>query len=611
MHQPNKILTWALAFFVALLLLLIGLYPQLRLRQLRGDDYQNIYAYNDLDETAYAAYLQALIDNRPRRNNPYTGVDDAPDKPQPESLFSVQFFAPSMVAFAARACGADASAAMIWAGALAGFLTAFAMFWLALRLTENAWFASAATLVVLCGGVLAIGEGAISEMRFGWAAYPYFPFLRRYVPAVPFPFFWTLLLTVWLLLTSDKLITRIFYVILASLCFAALVYSYFYLWTTAAAWLACLALMWLVFRPLNWLKDWQAIAVLGGLAILSLAPYAVMLGNRDRVMDDVQLLVLTRMPDLLRAPEVISCASLALLSFGVWRKRFSPDDKRALFAASLALVPFAVFNQQIVTGRSLQPIHYQVFIVNYVALFALCAALFLVRRKRADKTESFGSKNFGKLIFPLIALAACGWGAVEAVYTTAPVSDANVIRDDARIVGERLRQLAQTELFDENGLRKTVLAINIVQGDDLPTVAPQAVLWARHGHVFTGETVAQNKLRFYHYLHFAGADETILSSNLRSGEVITTIALFGWDRLTGRLSSAARPLTELEIRREADNFLMFRQNFDRAEAARLPLSYLVIDADANFDFNEIDRWYERGASEKFGKYLLFRLKLRN
>ena len=595
---------------VAFFLLLVGLYPQIRLRQLRADDYQGIYAYNDLDETAYAAYLQALIDNRPRRNNPYTGVDDAPGKPQPESLFSVQFFAPSIVAVAARIFGADASAAMIWTGALAGFFTALAMFWLALRLTENAWFASAATLVVLCGGVLAIGEGAISEIRFGWAAYPYFPFLRRYVPAVPFPFFWTFAAAVWLMLTSDKLVKRIFLLILASLCFAALVYSYFYLWTTAAAWLCCLALVWLLFRPANLRKDLQALAVLGGLMILSLVPYAVLLGNRDRVMDDVQLLVLTRMPDLLRAPEVLSCGTLALLCFGVWRKRFLPTEKAVLFAASLALVPFAVFNQQILTGRSLQPIHYQVFIVNYVALFALCLALFLVCREGRDKAESFSGKNFDRLSLPLIALAACGWGAVEAVYTTEPVSDANVIRDDARIVGERLRELAKTELFDENGLRKMVLAVNIVQGDDLPTVAPQAVLWARHGHVFTGESAAQNKLRFYHYLHFAGADETILASNLRSGEVITTIALFGWDRLTGRLSNAARPLTDLEIRNETNNFRLFRLNFDRAEAARLPLSYLVIDDSTNFNFTEIDRRYERGNSEKFGKYLLFRLKLR-
>lgn len=599
-------MTWILAFFIALFLLLIGLYPQIRLRQLRADDYQGIYAYNDLDETAYAAYLQALIDNRPRRNNPYTGVDDAPGKPQPESLFSVQFFAPSLVAIAARAFGANASTAMIWASALAGFFTALAMFWLALRLTENAWFAAATTLVVLCGGVLTVGEGAISEIRFGWAAYPYFPFLRRYVPAVPFPFFWTLLATVWLLLKSDKLIKRIFCVILASLCFAALVYSYFYLWTTAAAWLGCLALVWLLFRPVNWLKDWQALMVLGGLMILSLVPYAVLLANRDRMMDDVQLLVLTRMPDLLRAPEVLSSASLALLCFGVWRKRFLPNDKAVLFVASLALVPFAVFNQQILTGRSLQPIHYQIFIVNYVALFALCLALFLVCRENTDKF-----KRFGNLIFPLIALAAGGWGAVEAVYTTEPVREANLIRDDARIVGERLRELAATELFDENGNRKTVLAINIVQGDDLPTVAPQAVLWARHGHVFTGESAAQNKLRFYHYLHFAGADEAILRSNLLNDEVITTIALFGWDRLTGRLSNAARPLTVQEINRETDNFRAFRHKFDRAEAARLPLSYLVIDDSANFNFAEIDRWYERGGGEDCGKYLLFRLKLRD
>lgn len=179
------------AFFI-----FIGLYPQTRLRIERAGAYNGIYAYNDLDEPAYAAYLQSQIDNRPRRSNPYTGADDAPGKAQPESLFSIQFAAPGMLAVVARMFGWDASAAMIFGGAFAAFAAALTIFYLLRALAENDLFAAAGTLAVLCLGVLAIGEGAIAEILTGAAAYPYFPFLRRYVPAIGFAFFWLFCLCV-------------------------------------------------------------------------------------------------------------------------------------------------------------------------------------------------------------------------------------------------------------------------------------------------------------------------------------------------------------------------------------------------------------------------------
>jgi hypothetical protein len=41
-----------------------------------------------------------------------------------------------------------------------------------------------------------------------------------------------------------------------------------------------------------------------------------------------------------------------------------------------------------------------------------------------------------------------------------------------------------------------------------------------------------------------------------------------------------------------------------------PLTYAVIPADINFDFSNIDRWYERDAGERAGAYVLYRLKVR-
>ncbi len=69
-------LRWRFGILAGIVLLICGMYPQLKMWHLRGQDWQGAYAYNDIDEVAYAAYLRALIDGRVRKNDPYTGRDD-------------------------------------------------------------------------------------------------------------------------------------------------------------------------------------------------------------------------------------------------------------------------------------------------------------------------------------------------------------------------------------------------------------------------------------------------------------------------------------------------------------------------------------------------------
>ena len=57
---------------------LIAIAPQLYFCFLRGSQWNGGYAQTHGDESVYAAYLNSLIDGRPRRNNPYTGRDDQP-----------------------------------------------------------------------------------------------------------------------------------------------------------------------------------------------------------------------------------------------------------------------------------------------------------------------------------------------------------------------------------------------------------------------------------------------------------------------------------------------------------------------------------------------------
>ncbi|HEV7373646.1 MAG TPA: hypothetical protein VGN95_02935 [Pyrinomonadaceae bacterium] len=606
MEVKQTQLRWRWGVLAGVAMMVLALYPQLNLWAIRGHDWNGAYAYNDIDEVAYAAYLEALIEGRPRLSDPFTGRDDAPGSRQPESLFSIQFIPPYAIALLARPLGLGASTMMIITGALAALATALALFWLIGMLTNDERIAATGALMVLCLGTLACAQGAIVQLLGRGMAYPYLPFLRRYLPALPFPVFFIFCALVWRSIKNEN--KRAFYVDAAGagLSFAVLVYSYFYLWTTAAAWLLCFAGLLLIAKPLGWRRDFKSFAVTGALAAASLLPYSVLLSNRATTMDSVQLLELSHAPDLFRPPTLIGLIVLAMLVYAVRRGRLEWRNRETLLAAAFALTPLVVFNQQVITGRSLQPIHYEVFIVNYVAALAAVLAVALLWRKTVERA---GRKRTSAILL-IVALVTFGWGVVEADVTTHVLDEQNVIRDDAELVGRRLRELAREALQGGGEKHEVVFASNLIQGDSLPTIAPQSVLWARHLHIFSGTTWEESKERFYQQSYYSGFDAQWLESELNNGNFVVVIALFGWGRNHDRLTVNAVPLSREEIAAEVARYSQYIRNFDRERATHPKISYVVTDANGNFDFSNIDRWYERGAGERLGKFMLYRLKLR-
>ena len=633
-------LRWRFGIVAAVFLAIFCLYPQLNMFYLRGSEWNGHYAYNDIDEVAYASYIRALIDGRPRKNDPYSGRDDTPEKPQPESLFSIQFAAPYSIAIPARILGIGTPWAMTLSGAIAGFLAALAAFWLVARISGSNWYGMAGSLIVFAGGALAAGEGAMPEIFFDGFSYPYFPGFRRYIPAMAMAAVFALFAVVWKLLSNAESFENAergmrnaefvspesdrgaglseseagspshstlrtphsaLLMLGAIVCFAYTVFSYFYIWTAAAAWLGCLFAVLLILRPDGFRRDLKLLLGIGAGCLLSLIPYAWLLSKRSETMDDVQLLVYTRVPDLLRMPEYIGIACLLLIAIGVTRKIIDLNDRSTSFAISLALVPLVVFNQQIITGRALQPIHYQVFIGNYVAALALVVTAGLILR---DRLNSVGIRP--KIVCASLAMLAILWGFVECRYTVRVLDDANIERDLALPVAKRIEELAH-ESYDPH--RETVLAYDMLQSDDLPSVVPQNVLWARHQHVFAGMTWAENRERYFQFLYYLNADERALDYALKN-DFVAQIALFGWGRHTGRLSSEAKPLTHGEVAHAVEEYRVYRATFNAATAANPILSYAVVNNEAGTDLRKLDEWYQRDDGEVLGKYTIYRLNLR-
>src|SRR5689334_22403325 len=115
--------SWRWGILAAIALTLVALYQQFHLRLVRGKDWNGSFAFFSQDEIAYSAYVNALIEGRPRRNDPYTGRDDTSDSRQPESLFSIQFAPAYAIAIPARVFGLSAPTAFIGLTAFVTFIS--------------------------------------------------------------------------------------------------------------------------------------------------------------------------------------------------------------------------------------------------------------------------------------------------------------------------------------------------------------------------------------------------------------------------------------------------------------------------------------------------------
>jgi hypothetical protein len=153
---------WGLAATVAIVLL--SLYPHVHFRLSRGAQWNGSYAAIEGvgDEVAYSGYVKALIDGRPRRSDPYSGRDDEEKKPQPESLFSIQFVPAYLIALPARALGLSASTTFIVLTPVAAASVSLALFWLLLLVTGDARLTAAGTVVILCLGTVTGGHGLLA-----------------------------------------------------------------------------------------------------------------------------------------------------------------------------------------------------------------------------------------------------------------------------------------------------------------------------------------------------------------------------------------------------------------------------------------------------------------
>jgi len=590
----------------ATIVTLIAIAPQLYFCFLRGSQWNGGYAQTHGDESVYAAYLNALIDGRPRRNNPYTGRDDSPDQPVAESYLSVQPFPPFLIARIARLLHLSTAKAFIGSTALAAFVSAMAIFWLLSLITGDDRVAAVGVLIVL----FLSSSNLVAEylLRVG-DSNNYLPFLRRYLPAVPFPFLFFYCALVCRMTRATRKRVAFLYALGAGCLFAVLVFSYIYHWSFALVWTFCLAGICLIVQEdrKQVLARFSLVAVL---MLAGLAPYLYLMTRLGSTTADVHFLAASHAPDLLRLPEIIGALTLLVIALLIVRGSLRADEPAVTSALAFAVTPFFVFNQQILTGQSLQPFHYEVFSGNYTALLAAFLTAWLLSRILL-RTRPGMARGLA-LGFACAAILS---GSAEAVLLSRHQLKGNLISDGARPALLRLAEVGRNNGERRLDTKSVVYAPNFVVANALPATAPQPVLWAQYLFLFPDVTLFEDKERLAQFLYYKGVSFTDIDQyhfdSLNNERAYYLSSLIKRGRFNPRLSVDWQPITPEEVRGALAYYADFVATFNRDRAGKPELSYLLVNLEEPVDLANFDRWYERDTGERVGSYVLFRVHLKN
>ncbi len=570
-------------------ILFVALLPQLFFMLAVGKWYGSYFVSN-YDEPAYSAYVNGLIHGEPRKHDPFLGLSDSPTTPQPETLYSIQFIPAYAIAVPARVLGVSVSTAFILLAAFIAIFSAIVIYILLFSATEDGLLATVGPIIVLCFGTALALQGELRVLIDGRVLADFLPFLRRYQPGFAFPLFFVFCLLFYKAANRETTKATVTFAIGAGVVFAILVFSYFYLWTAAAAWLACFAIIYLIVRRSQSRNVLIAAGVVAGFAAIVLVPYFSLLSQRSVNLDSVQLLDLTRMPQF-DSPSMIVGLIVAAAAIVVSRRSGEPFGSSLILLLSLALTPVILFNQQVITGRSLQPVHYELFIANYMVL---TAAVMLIGVLKPDRTSE---KRNRFLVY--LAIAAFAWGSFESFTSANRSMTVAEIRDGSL---PAIRAAAA-----DKSRKQVIVATNFVTADIIPSVPNAVSFWNAHTSSAGGIGVEENKRRFYRYLYFAGYTGQEVNEALRAKSFEVTAAIFGGERALPVLSSGTNEITESEITAEAANYAAFVKTFSAGEAYASPLDHIIAPSESETTFENLDRWYTRDQGQEFGLFRLYRL----
>jgi hypothetical protein len=269
-----------------------------------------------------------------------------------------------------------------------------------------------------------------------------------------------------------------------------------------------------------------------------------------------------------------------------------------------------VFNQQVITGRTLQSFHFEVGVVNYSTLVGLVVAISLMQA------------HISRPILMGTVAVCLTWALVAVALPARFVFVPQAISTDRAVpVLLRLNYLSKedgtlSELRSQGPRSSVVFSPDVLLIAVLPTWTSQGTLLDTTGVDCRAMTRTERKDRFFMHLYYSKVGAEDLRSALngpnktRRELASAQTVIFGYERTSPALVHNFHPLQSEEIDREVQNYQSYVNAFSREHAESRPIKYAIIPVDTNFDFSNLDRWYERDAGERVGDYVLYTLTLK-
>jgi hypothetical protein len=272
-------------------------------------------------------------------------------------------------------------------------------------------------------------------------------------------------------------------------------------------------------------------------------------------------------------------------------------------------LPFAVLNQQIVTGHVLQPIHYKGFITSYSVLIAFVVTLGLNWQRQVTQGSDRWRVSRKALLW--ITIAAFDWGLIETQQAMKRGAEANNLAAEEMPVYVHFSDRRRAGLSTRDD--EVLLFDDLRMADGAPAVSPFPVLWAPHMVVYPGVDAAESKERLFKHLYYTGIGVQELDDYFHGRNVYygCAVGLFGFDRLIDGLNPNAKPISSEEKNAELESYKSFIETFDERKAASPRLSYVIVPTNKTMSMVNLDRWYRRDGGQQVGKFTIFRVELRN
>jgi hypothetical protein len=308
------------------------------------------------------------------------------------------------------------------------------------------------------------------------------------------------------------------------------------------------------------------------------------------MIDEDQALLLTRAPDLFRFTEILGALVLAGLLYGIRKGRLDIRSPAVLFAAACAITPFIVLNQQVITGHSIQPFHFEQFILSYLILVAVVIvdSLWWQQLKRRP------------IVFVALALV---------IGFSLGLKSSTVNSPQNHTIDKAVPLLATIEADFGPGRTGYLLFDRTLLDAGAPSyMSSVRLLWSPYSYTYGSLSHQEDNERLFQYFYFLGVNEKKLEELLNGN--LYRAALFGLHRVNPSLTQKFDPVREDEIEARIRDYSQYKQSFARQQAEQWALSYVVLTADRNYDLSNLDRWYERDGGQRVEDSVIYRVRNR-